>query len=51
MSDLVVVAVIDGAFVVPGGEDGLDSFAQLLVDTGGEWLARLSLGDLFELNH
>src|SRR6266702_1695265 len=51
MGNLVEVAIIDGAFVVPRRENRLDSLVQLLVNIGGKWLSRLALGDLFEFDN
>ena len=47
--DLVEVAVVDGALVIPRGENSLNGFFQLLVDVGGERFAGLAFGNLFEL--
>ena len=49
--NLVEIAIVNGAFVIPGRENGLDGFVQLLVDICGEWLAGLFFGDLLEFGH
>src|ERR1700694_440201 len=48
MRDLVEVAVIGGALVVPGGEHGLDGLAQLLQRIVRERLAALFENDVLE---
>ena len=45
-ADVVELAVLNGAGVVPGAEDGLDAHLELLVCVGGELLAQLRLDDL-----
>ncbi len=49
VGDTLVLAVSDGAFGVPGVEDGLDGEIQLLVRIGGEVLAELLLVHLLVL--
>ena len=51
MRNFVEIAIVNGAFVIPGRENGLDGFVQLLVDIGGERLAGLFFGDLLEFGH
>ncbi|MGH2482080.1 MAG: hypothetical protein ACRDHW_20715, partial [Ktedonobacteraceae bacterium] len=50
MGNLIEVAIIDGAFIVPGRENRLDSLVELLVDIRGERLTRLLLRDALELS-
>ncbi len=50
MRDLVEVAVVDGPLIVPRRENRFDGFVQLLIDIGGEWFARLTLGNLLKFD-
>src|SRR5712691_5915666 len=50
MWNLVEVAVVDGTLIVPRGKHRFDGLAQLLVHIGGERFARLSFGNLLELD-
>ena len=45
-ADVVQLAILDGAGVVPTAEDGLDAHLELLVGVGREVLAELGLDDL-----
>src|SRR5579872_5774868 len=48
MRDFVEVTVVNSAFIVPRGENGLNCLAQLLVDIGGKRFAGLPLGNLLK---